>query len=341
MTNIAALPRTALMAGTVLAVSLLAAACGGGAPTATKTTSATTVPATTTTAAPASSPTSTSAPGKPGANPAGNPGDGAGFAPAATGTIASITGQILEVQNKEQAQQTTVNLTAKTAISATLSMALSDVTVGTCITATGTKGAAGAVDAASVVIEPTTAGNCTLRGGFGGGAGFGGGFRGGAGGGTPPGGTGTTRSVPGGARFRVPANEANVIGKVTAVSGTTITVKGFSISGFGRPAGAAPVPATVPKTVTETVTVSAKTTYVKTERVNASALKVGECATAFGSTNDIGAVTATRLTVTQPTAQGCVATFGFRGGFGGGFGRGGGGGFGGGSGTPSVTGAPA
>jgi hypothetical protein len=50
---------------------------------------------------------------------------------------------------------------------------------------------------------------------------------------------------------------------------------------------------------------------------------VGECATAIGSTNSIGVVTARVLTITQPTSTGCTAGFG---GFGGGFGRGGGGG---------------
>jgi hypothetical protein len=57
---------------------------------------------------------------------------------------------------------------------------------------------------------------------------------------------------------------------------------------------------------------------------------VGECATAIGSTNSIGVVTARALTITQPTSTGCTAGFGGfggRGGFGGGgFGRGGGGG---------------
>jgi hypothetical protein len=65
------------------------------------------------------------------------------------------------------------------------------------------------------------------------------------------------------------------------------------------------------------VVVSSKTRYSKTEKVTAGALKVGECATAFGSTNDIGVVNATRLTVTQPVDGSCTTGFGFRGGSGG------------------------
>ncbi len=61
------------------------------------------------------------------------------FTPAASGTIASILGQLLEVQGTNG--QTTVDLTAKTAITATVPLALRDIKVGTCISATGTKGA--------------------------------------------------------------------------------------------------------------------------------------------------------------------------------------------------------
>jgi hypothetical protein len=70
--------------------------------------------------------------------------------------------------------------------------------------------------------------------------------------------------------------------------------------------------------------VSSATKYLKTGKATASQLTVGECATAIGSTNSIGVVTARALTVTQPTSTGCTAGFGGFGG-GGGFGRGGGG----------------
>jgi hypothetical protein len=256
--------RPAFAVGTVLAVSLVAAASGGGA-----------------SAAPAPAPS---------------------FAPAASGTIASIFGQSLEVQGTQG--QTTVNLTAKTVITATVPLALKDVVKGACISASGTKGTGGKVDATLVTIEPSVKGNCTVGGG---------GFRGAPGGAFPGRTSGTVPS-----RFRAPTNTAEAFGKVTSVSGSKIVVQGISVAGFGRPAKSTPVPVrrTLPKPGPVTVIVSSKTRYQKTERVNSSALKVGECATAIGSTNNIGVVTATRLTVTQPTDGSCTTGFGGFGGFG-------------------------
>jgi deoxyribose-phosphate aldolase len=117
---------------------------------------------------------------------------------------------------------------------------------------------------------------------------------------------------------------------VTAVSGSTITVQGTRIAFPGgrttTTAGALSTTTTV-SPGPEVVTVSASTKYLKTGKATASQLTVGECASAIGSTNSIGVVTARALTITQPTSTGCTAGFGFGGGFGGGgFGRGGGGG---------------
>jgi hypothetical protein len=307
--------RPALVVGTLVAVSLVVAACGGTSPAAAKTTAATTSTTATTTSTTAASPAavsvSTTVPtATPGAR-TGRTGAATSFAPAASGTIASILGQSLEVQGANG--QTTVNLTAKTAITATVAVALKEITKGTCISATGTKGTGGKVDATLITIEPSVKGACTGRGGFGGG----GGIRGGPGGafpGRPTGSVPTTRS-------RAPTNVAGAFGKVLSLSGQTITIQGISFAGFGgRPTTGTsrPTRTTTPKTSRETVVVSSKTKYSKTERVTYHALKVGECATAFGGTNDIGVVTATRLTVTQPTGGSCTAGSGFgRGGFGG------------------------
>jgi Domain of unknown function (DUF5666) len=254
---------------------------------------------------------------------------------AATGSIASITGDTLEVQNTETESQTTVDLTAKTRITATVSAKLADVKAGSCITASGTKGAGGAVDATTVVIEPAVKGKCTSFGGER--AGFPGGGRG-----FPTRTTGTGGSPSSSpSTFKRPANLDTATGQVTSVSGSTITVHGFSFSFSGStpPTTGATPPTTgarraIPAMKTLTVTVSGTTKYSKTETATAGSLKVGECATAFGPTNDIGAVAATRLMVTQPTAAGCVPSFGGgRGGFGGGGGGFGGGGAGGGSGA--------
>ncbi|MGA3220688.1 MAG: hypothetical protein ABSE77_16670 [Acidimicrobiales bacterium] len=286
--------RPALVVSTLAAVSLVAAAWGGS-PAAAK------APAT------ANSPTAVeSVAAKTKTTPAPAPGPSS-FAPAASGTIATILGQDLEVQGTSG--QTTVELTAKTTITATVAVSLKDITAGTCISATGTKGKDGTVDATLVTVSQPVKGSCLERGGFGGGGGFG--SRGGSGGSSP---TRTSGTVP--ARFKTPANVAGAFGKVTSVSGSTIKIQGISFAGFGgRPSGTSTSrPTTTPKTSSQTVVVSSKTTYSKTERITSGALKVGECATAIGSTNDIGVVTATRLTITQPVGGSCSTGFGFRGG---------------------------
>ena len=117
-----------------------------------------------------------------------------------------------------------------------------------------------------------------------------------------------------------PANFASASGKVTSKSGSKISVEAVTVSFSNGKA--------TTKTGPKTVDVSKSTKFTKSERVAAGTLKVGECATATGSTNNIGAVSATTLIVTQPTSSGCSAFGGF-GGFGGG--RGGSGGSGGGA----------
>jgi hypothetical protein len=325
----------ALVTGALVALSVVAAACGGGgAPTSVKSSSATT--STTAAAAGASNPTkpaghsnpagtkNPAGPNKPG-GPGSPPGGVAAFAPAASGIIASISGDTLEVQGISG--QTTVDLNAKTKFTATLKASLSDVVSGGCITATGTKGAKGAVDATTVIIEAVRNGTCAfgLGGGSGGGRAAGGGGFPGAGSSTGGSGSGTT--------FRRPANIAFASGKVTSVSGSAITVKPVS---FARPGASTPsastssggTPSTGGKPSTtagpETVVVSSSTTYTKPGTVTVKTLKVGECATAIGSTNDIGVVTATRLSISPATNGSCTGGFGFgRGRFGAGAGAGG------------------
>jgi Domain of unknown function (DUF5666) len=321
-------------AGGALAVaSLMLSACGGGgSPSAAKASSTTTTAAAAVaTASQANSPAGGESAGGAGSGAGGagggaRPADAASFAPAASGTIASITGNTLEVQSQESGQ-TTVILTAKTRITATVAVKLTAVKAGTCVTASGTKGSGGAaVDATSIAIVASVKGKCVV--GLGGGRAFGGGGGGG-------GGTFVTRTTTAGSRtITRPANFAVATGQVLSVSGSTITIKGIAFS-IGAPRPRTPSPSksttsiTRPPTKTLAVKISAKTRYSQTEAAKAGALKVGECATAFGSANSIGAVTATRLTVTQPTSSGCSAFGGF-GGFGGGSGRGGfaGGGFG-------------
>jgi hypothetical protein len=220
--------------------------------------------------------------------------------PAASGQIAYISGSTLEVRN-QQTGQTTVDVTPKTAITATVDVSLKAVTIGSCITATGTKAKSGALDATTVSLVAASGANC------------GSGFRGGRGGGPAGGGDfrrGTTGSSNPGRSFTQPANAATAFGKVTSVSGSKMTVEGtiFSFSGASQSSSGSKkrsASANTPKAEKLTVDVGPKTKYLKTGPGSAKSLKVGECATAFGSTSSIGAVTATRLAVSPATAGSC------------------------------------
>ena len=175
--------RLALAVGTMAVISLVAAACGGGGGSAAASTSSSNKPV----AAKTSATNSPSAPLATGLQAAASTGSKSGsssgsgssggppaaFRPAASGKIASVTGDILEVQSAESGQ-TTVNLSSKTVITATVSVSESDVVKGTCISATGTKGTGGIVDATTIALFAATKGECTR--GFGAGGG-GGGFR--------------------------------------------------------------------------------------------------------------------------------------------------------------------
>jgi hypothetical protein len=308
--------RLAVAVGTLAVVSLVAAACGGGGGKAAASTQSNKPAATRAAVSPMA--TGLQAAGSGGGSSSGS-GSGSGgppaaFRPAASGMIASVSGNTLEVQDP-QTGQTTVNVSSKTVINATVSASESDIAKGTCISATGTKGAGGSVDAKNVGIFAATKGQCAR--GFG--AGGGGVFR--FTGGTVP--RRTTGSRPA-TNFKRPANFASASGKVTSKSGTKISVEAVTVS-FSKGK-------VTTKTGPKTVDVAKSTKYTKTERATVSSLKVGECVTATGSTNNIGAVSATTLMVTKATSSGCSAFGGF-GGFGGGFPRAGGSGGGSGGGA--------
>jgi hypothetical protein len=231
--------------------------------------------------------------------------------PGVVGTAAAVSGSSLEVQNPTSGQ-VTVTFTATTPITETVAVTSKDVTVGSCVTVVGTPSAAGAaaaggaaarsVTAASVTISAPVKGNCTGAGaaGFGGFGGFGGG--GGGGGSTPrpsfsprPRPTGS-RGASGGGAF------GGADGKVLSVSAS-----GFVVQARNRTAGS---------DTSITVITTAASKYLKTVTAGPSALKVGQCITAVGSANSIGAVAARSIRVSQPGPNGCVSGFGGRGGFG-------------------------
>ena len=247
-----------------------------------------------------------------GTSSSGAGGAGGGAAPAAFGTAAALSPGSLEVQNPTTGQ-TTVTYTGATMFSQTQTVSRSALAVGLCAVAVGgtrPAGSTGSTPAApsspaapptgpvsftatTIMISQPVNGSCAT-------AGFGGT-------GTRPSGSPRTfpsRTFPSGSRAPGAGFGAGerAAGKITAVNGSTLTVQA------DRRSGAA---------VNDTVTVAATTTLTETVRATSSALKVGQCVTAIGSTNSAGAVAATRIAISNPGPNGCTQRFG-RGGFGGG-----------------------
>lgn len=218
-----------------------------------------------------------------------------------TGEVAAVSDALLQVQGDDG--QTAVTWDDATTISQTVTAALADVTVGSCVVAM-TSADDDAAAATSVAITSPVDGECT--GGLGGGAG-GGGMPGGAApadgelpdgaptdlpempDGVPTGGTGG--EPPAGGGFG-----GITAGLVTAVDGSTITLEP------GDDATAA------------TVTVDDATTYTRTVTADATAIAVGRCVTAQGASDSSGQVAATALVLSDAGDDGCSTGFGGRGG---------------------------
>lgn len=218
----------------------------------------------------------------------------AGVAAAAAPVQGSIAGPVTAVKGKTFTVKTSLSPTgsskitvgSKTQITTDATGKRADVKKGACVTAMGTKKGA-VVTATRLTIVPAVGGTCTT--GFGG--------RGGnrvrppgAGTGNPPSGG---QGAGGGQGFQRPANFGFAFGAVTAVKGSTMTVKGQQGS--------------------TKVTVSSKTQITTTVHVAVSAIKLKSCAFVNGTSTDKGAtVTAQDVRLTQPRNGSC--TFGGRGG---------------------------
>lgn len=211
------------------------------------------------------------------------------------GTIAAVTGQVMQLQ--DTSSQTAVAWTSSTAISQQVAGSLADVTPGVCIlaaTASGTATASTSGAATFVTITPPVNGACAT--GFGGAAG--------APGGGMPSGAPRSGARPSGAPTGGTGGFARPVdGLVTAVSGSTITVQTTSRAAGTSTSGTATPGAT---TGTATVTVDSATTYRTTKTADASAIVVGQCATARGQADTSGKVTATSIVVSPPTNGTCV-----------------------------------
>ncbi len=241
------------------------------------------------------------------AHPGGATGGAARPFPGASGTIAAINGNSLEVQNPRTGQ-TTVTYTTATTFDQTVVANSGDVTMGVCISAFG-KPATGSstggrfgvpVTATSVSIAEPVSGSCSSGSG---------GFRGDAASGAPPGGPGPGGTSgeqppgPGQFRGRVPGQFGAASGLVTAVDGSQVTV-----SETNRSTGAS---------TSVVVTLTAATTFTQRTAASPSDLAVGKCTQATGTADATGAITARSITVSTPGANGCAARLGGPGRFGG------------------------
>jgi hypothetical protein len=206
----------------------------------------------------------------------------------------AVVGQVSTVARGKMtvAQQNgSVNVTfdSTTSVLQSGAGAISEAVPGTCVVATGTTDASGAIAARTFQVQLNMNGNCTPPAGAGG---FGGGQGPGAGGFSPRPGRGSPSPGAGGGP---PANLANVRGKLTNVSGSTMTV---------QPETGSPV----------TVVVSSSTTITRLVSSSTARLAAGECVTATGQKDSSGTVKARSILVSAPGPNGCTSAGAFGGG---------------------------
>jgi hypothetical protein len=203
-------------------------------------------------------------------------GPGGGQFPGAVGEIAAVQGKTLQVQNP-QTGQVAVTWTAATEITQDVDAKQADVTVGSCVMVD-------AVTATTVRISQPVDGSC--QGGFGGR---------GSGPSGPPSGMPSGAPPSGGSGGGPRAFGSGALGAVTAVS-----ADGFTVDST-RPGS--------DDSQSVAVTVSADTTYSTSADADGSALKVGRCVQATGAADSTGAITATRIGVSDPVDGQCGGGF--------------------------------
>jgi hypothetical protein len=276
----------------------------------------------------------------------------------ASGSVAALNGSSMEVQNPNSGQ-TTVSWTTTTRFSKTATEAVSALAVGDCVSVTGksTNKSKTTIAARSITVTaPAANALCTgpgarAAGGSSNGPPAGFQFRTGNGsvGGSGQGANGSRPRFPEGGsganNFRKQLASLSVAaGKVTAVTGSTVTISGFTLSPGSFPRRAAsgnstshtntktkkPVP---PKTQALKITTSSSTTVSATQSASPGDLAVGDCVSAFGPAATNGSVTATTVRITSTGGGSCAGVIGRFGGGGPGFFGGGPGAAGGGSGA--------
>lgn len=239
-------------------------------------------------------------------------GTGAAQFPGASGTLAEIDGNTLQVQNPSTGQ-VAVSYAPTTTFTQTRATTVAAIKVGDCVSVTGVRNSSSAPSAsssaspatpptsfpaASVAISAAVNGTCTAVGGFGGGGGGGGGRFGGV----RPSGSGAPSSRPSGAPSGRGAGRGGfgdfATGTVSALAPGTLTVHTVA---RGQRASS-----------TDTITLTSSTTYTESSKVTAAALKVGLCVFATGKSDSTGAVAATRIALSTAGPNGCSTGFGRR-----------------------------
>ena len=213
----------------------------------------------------------------------GGPG-GAGMpgAPGASGLVAAVSGRTLQVQSADSGQ-VAVTWTAETAFLEQVAGSLADVTVGTCVLVTAASETEDGEPVAADAVRITEAGeDGECAGGFGG--------AGGPDGERPE---GMPTDMPTERPTDRPGGFGGTAGRVTAVSDTGFTVESAEVDAE--------------------VTVTADTTYSTTAEADAAAAEVGRCVMATGEADDTGAVTATRISVSDAVDGECSSGRGFGG----------------------------
>jgi hypothetical protein len=204
----------------------------------------------------------------------------------AAGQLVQISGQTLILTGPNG--DITVTYTTTTTFTKTSLGTLADITRGTCIVASGQKNASGTVTATNVSVSPKTAAGCAVRA-------------------FAPAPGATPRPTPTPRPSATPRpNGALVIGEVTAVSGTSVTV-------LTQASGS------------QIITVATAATITNSASVSASALQNGQCLRANGPRDSAGNIQAMSITITPAGPSGtCTTGLGRGRGNGGGFPGGGG-----------------
>jgi hypothetical protein len=228
-----------------------------------------------------------------------------GRGPFASGTLTSVSGSALELQStnpQDQSQTTNVSVTVtnSTTYQKTQEAGSDAIATGACVRVTG-KGSIdkGKIAASTVNITATSSNDCARPGGANGAA-----PGSGPGGGSIPNGSNAPNgSIPRNGNTR-PRTSGMAFGSVQSVKGNAVVVKASTFQRRSRSGGSQ---ASAPKVKTKKVTVTLSSSTKVTQLVAASQadLATGQCVSA-GGTGDSQAITADRVTISQPENGSCT-----------------------------------